>query len=602
MSAFTSDKRPLQDILKDIKAGQIQLPEFQRDWRWDDEHIRSLIASVSQSFPVGAVMTLKNGGPVCFARRRVAGTESNLDKVIPDTLILDGQQRLTALFQSLISGEAVNTLNSKKKKIRRWYYLNMKRCVADATDWEEVVVSVPENRIVTGFGGEIILDLSSSDKEYSQHFFPISRIFDTDLWMQGYLEHWKLASDKWELYQKFNNRVIKSFEQYQVPLIILGKDTPREAVCQIFEKVNQQGVELNVFELLTASLAAENFRLRDDSAPRQKRLRKHKVLGKLEDVNFLQALTLVNTKNQSTAVSCKRKDILGLNRKCYEDWAGQIENGFVKAARFLHGQKIFDAKDVPYSAQLFPLAAILTDLGDLGDTEGAQQKITQWYWCSVLGEMYAGSTDTRAANDFSEVTTWVKEGGDEPTTIREANFRETRLRELKTRNSAAYRGIHALIMHDRETIKCSDFRTGIPIDEKIFFEDNINIHHIFPIAWCRRHNIKPDDYNSIINKTAISARTNQKIGGRAPSEYLQRIQEEAGIDNVKMDEILASHLISADALRANDFWSFFEARKKVLLEVIEKAMGKKITSERDLPDLPDLFDVDALLNVPDAQN
>ena len=107
-------------------------------------------------------------------------------------------------------------------------------------------------------------------------FFPVSRIFDTDSWMQGYLEHWKLARDKWKLYQKFNNTVIKSFEQYQVPVIILGKDTPKAAVCQIFEKVNQQGVELNVFELLTASLAAEGFRLRDDWKLRQKRLRKHK--------------------------------------------------------------------------------------------------------------------------------------------------------------------------------------------------------------------------------------------------------------------------------------------------------------------------------------
>ena len=585
MSTFTSDKRTLQDMLKDIKAGQVQLPEFQRDWRWDDEHIQSLIASVSQSFPVGAVMMLKNGGTVCFARRRVAGTKSNLDRVTPDTLILDGQQRMTALFQSLISGQAVNTLNAKKRKVQRWYYLDMKKCVADTTDWEETVISAPENRIVNGFRGEIILDLSCSNKEYSQDFFPVSRIFDTDLWMQGYLEHWKLAPDKWGLYQKFNNEVIKSFEQYQVPLIILGKDTPREAVCQIFEKVNQQGVELNVFELLTASLAAENFRLRDDWKPRQKRLRKHKVLGKLEDVNFLQALTLINTKNRNIAVSCKRKDILGLDRKCYEDWADQIENGFVKVARFLHGQKIFDAKDVPYSAQLFPLAAILADLGDIGQTEGVQQKIACWYWCSVLGEMYAGSTDTRGANDFSEVTSWIKEGGDEPTTIREANFQEIRLRELRTRNSAAYRGIHALIMHDRGAIKCCDFRTGVPIDEKIFFEDNINIHHIFPIAWCRRHNIKTNDYNSIINKTAISARTNQKIGGRAPSEYLPRIQNEAGVDSTKMDEILASHLICANALRADDFWGFFEARKEALLKVIEKAMGKPVSREgEDLSD------------------
>ena len=39
--------------------------------------------------------------------------------------------------------------------------------------------------------------------------------------------------------------------------------------------------------------------------------------------------------------------------------------------------------------------------------------------------MYAGGTDTQIARDFSEVTTWIKEGGNEPTTIREANFQKT---------------------------------------------------------------------------------------------------------------------------------------------------------------------------------
>ena len=498
MNTFSSDKQFLEDMLKEIERGSVQLPEFQRDWRWDDEHIRSLIASVSQSFPVGAVMMLENGGPVRFAKRRIAGTKFQLDEVIPDTLILDGQQRLTALFQSLISGQAVNTLNGKKKKIQRWYYLDMKKCVADTIDWDEAVISIPENRIVSGLRGKIILDLSCPNKEYKQDLFPVGRIFNTDMWIQGYLEHWKLRQDKWTLYQQFNNAVIKSFEQYQVPVIILDKETPREAVCQIFEKVNQQGVELNVFELLTASLAAEKFRLRDDWKPRKKRLREHRVLGKFEEVNFLQALTLIVTKNRNpAAISCKRKNILELDRKHYEDWADQVERGFVKAARFLHGQKIFNAKDVPYSAQLVPLAAILTDLGSLGSTEGAQRKIARWYWCSVLGEMYAGSTDTRAANDFSEVTKWVKENGEKPTTIGEANFQESRLRELRTRNSAVYKGIHALIMHDRVPMKCCDFRTGIPIDEKIYFEDNINIHHIFPKVWCERHNIKPEVYNTI---------------------------------------------------------------------------------------------------------
>jgi len=141
-------------------------------------------------------------------------------------------------------------------------------------------------------------------------------------------------------------------------------------------------------------------------------------------------------------------------------------------------------------------------------------------------------------------------------------------------------------MHDKDLMKCSDFHTEIPMDEKIYFDDNIEIHHIFPKAWCERDGgIKSDKYNSIINKTPLSASTNRKIGGQAPSKYLLRIQEDAQIDDAAMDKILASHFICAGALRADDFKSFFKARKEALLEAIEKAMGKKVI--RKVADPPD---------------
>ena len=387
------------------------------------------------------------------------------------------------------------------------------------------------------------------------------------------MEYWNHDPDTTRSLFKFEAEIIQRFNRYNVPVIELS-GASKEAVCLVFEKVNTGGITLTVFELLTASLAAENFQLRDDWELRRKRLRKHGVLRKLDGINFLQALTLVDTKNKGAVVSCKRKEILELNREQYEEWADQIETGFVKAVRFLHRQKIFNAKDVPYSAQLVPLASILTDLGDISETEEVQQKIARWYWCSLLGEMYARSTDTQSANDFSEVTNWIKEGGKEPMTIKEDNFQENRLSELRTRGSALYKGVHALIMHDRDSTKCCDFRTGVPIDEKIFFADKIDIHHIFPRVWCKGEGIASEDYNSIINKTAISARTNRMIGGRAPSEYLPRIQGEAGIDDVKMNERLAAHLICADTLRADDFWGFYEARKKALLDIIKKSMEK----------------------------
>ena len=132
-------------------------------------------------------------------------------------------------------------------------------------------------------------------------------------------------------------------------------------------------------------------------------------------------------------------------------------------------------------------------------------------------------------------------------------------------------------------MRCSDFRTEVPIDEKIYFDDNIDIHHIFPKAWCDRQSIKPDDYNSIINKTALSARTNRKIGGKAPSEYLSTIQEEARINQTTMDNILTSHLICPDMLRDDNFLGFFKTRKEALVNAIEEAMGKKVIRDGEDP-------------------
>ena len=574
MSTFDIGQPFLQDLLKEIGSGKIQLPDFQRGWVWNDDRIRSLIASISRDFPIGSVLTLKaRDTDIRFKTRLVAGVNATDVHREPDTLILDGQQRLTALFQTLMSKNGVSTRNTQGRTRHLYYYLDMKSCLGNETEREEAVLSCGEDhrlQVSTSNGKPETIDLSSTQDQYEKHMFPVPKIFDSSDWKQGYIQHWNQDAEKITSLFKFDTEIIQRFNQYEVPIIELS-GASKEAVCLVFEKVNTGGITLTVFELLTASLAAENFQLRDDWDLRQKRLREHKVLRKLDGINFLQALTLIDTKNLNAAVSCKRKEILELDRKRYEEWADQIEAGFVKAARFLHRQKVFNAKDVPYSAQLVPLAAILTDLGNRSETEEVRQKIARWYWCGVLGEMYAGATDTQSARDFSEVTTWIKEGEKEPTTIREANFQKKRLSELRTRGSALYKGIHALMTHDRGAC---DFRTGIPIDEKVFFADRIDIHHIFPRAWCERENIPRHEYNSIINKTAISARTNQMIGGRAPSEYLPRVEGAAGIDEDEMDKRLAGHRISADALRNDDFWSFFEAREEALFRVIQKAMGK----------------------------
>lgn len=593
VSTFDTTKTSLQDLLKNIHSGKMQLPDFQRGWVWDDDRIKSLLASVSVSFPIGAVMLLETGGDgVRFKPRPVEGAIEHITYKEPETLILDGQQRFTSLYQSLMHRSPVKTKDAKNKPIERSYFFDMEKVLNNGSDREDAILSIPPERIVRTFGREIILDLTEPNSEYKLSLFPINQVFSSANWRNAYQEYWDYDREKTKLFNAFEQEIIKRFEQYQIPVIELKKETPKEAVCLVFEKVNTGGVALNVFELLTATFAAENFQLRDDWRDRQNRLKQqHQVLKSMQSDDFLQVISLLVTqekRQQAIAdnlsaekipgISCKRRDILKLNVVEYKKWAEKVESGFVKAARFLHSQKIFRYQDLPYRTQLVPLAAIFIDLGEEGETEGARQKIARWYWSGVLGELYGGAIESRFARDLPEVVNYVKGSDEEPITIRDANFAANRLLTLRTRNSAAYKGIYALLMRSG----CLDFRTGETIEAQTFYDDTIDIHHIFPQKWCIDQAIAPEIYNSIINKTAISARTNRKIGGNAPSQYLKTLEDSAQIDRSRMNKILDSHGVDSTYLYSDNFAKFFENRAESLLSQIEAAMGKNITRDPEV--------------------
>lgn len=204
----------------------------------------------------------------------------------------------------------------------------------------------------------------------------------------------------------------------------------------------------------------------------------------------------------------------------------------------------------------------------------------------MFGELYGSSTETRIANDVEDLIRWLGGGEAEPRTISAAIFSESRLDTLYTRNSAAYKGIHALLMY----LGSKDFFTGEPIGVANYFSENFDLHHIFPRAWCERHAIARDRYNTVINKSAISARTNRRIGGRAPSEYCKLLDRDTSAAGVDLNTLLQSHLIRPELLRDNDFDVFYDTRKAVLVTAIEEAMGK--SSLRDGTGRPEDYDED----------
>jgi hypothetical protein len=577
--SFDSTKKRLEELLKDIKSGKLQLPDFQREWIWDDEHIRSLLASVSMSYPIGIIMTLETGGESNFKPRLVDGVDL-VDQPSPDRLILDGQQRLTSLFLSLFSGKPVRTRDTTGKTVKRWYYVDMAKALSSNGDEDEAIVSLHEDRRIRNFRGEVIQDYSTIERECEAEMFPLPLVFRTAGWHTWIRNYVKTHPENDSKLDEFAESIVQRFQNYEVPVILLTKETPKDAVCNVFEKVNTGGVALTVFELLTAIYAADEYSLRDDWSAKQKHFNQHqyKVLSGTQNTDFLQTVTLLATyaKAQDTeaAVSCKRKDVLRLDLENYKSFSGRAVTGYKEAARLLYSQNIFATRDLPYRTQLIPLAAILAVLGKDGNTEGSLSKITKWFWCGVFGEMYGGATETRFARDLPEVVGWVR-GGGEPLTIQDAHFAPNRILTLRTRNSAAYKGLSALLLRNG----ARDFRAGKTIDAYRYFDDSVDIHHIFPQAYCKEQGIAQAEYDCIVNKTLLSSHTNRIIGSNAPSKYLARLQRQAELSDDALGEILVSHAIDPTYLLSDDFDNFFESRKNALLKLIERTMEKPLSGE-----------------------
>lgn len=163
-STFQTNPYELSKLLEWCSTGELQLPDFQRSWVWDEDRIKSLIASISRAFPVGALMTLNTGGPVNFKPRPVEGAPEASKKTVPRSLLLDGQQRMTSLYQVTVRAEVVHTVNPKNKKVRRWFYIDVRKAMDPAVDREEAIIGVPEDRVIrTDFGREVVLDLSTPE-------------------------------------------------------------------------------------------------------------------------------------------------------------------------------------------------------------------------------------------------------------------------------------------------------------------------------------------------------------------------------------------------------------------------------------------------------
>lgn len=625
MSANVTERNPLPtfqtpqytivELLNKARSGELQLPDFQRPYRWDDERIRSLLVTILRGHPMGVIMTLKTGGQnVRFKPRPVTGV--GLDGLKePDLLLLDGQQRTTSMVQALTGDGVVDTEDVRHHKLRRRYFVDVAKALGDVREQEEAVISLPETGIVTeNIGRDVVLDVTTEVKQHENGLMPVTVLFDSArcfAWMMGFQQ--EAPEERMELTQRFLSTVAQAVQTYKVPAIELDKDISKDAVATVFEKVNTGGLRLDVFELLTATFAGdrayfeetgEDFRLAEDWALTEQILQAHPVLKDMKSTDFLMAVSVLHTLAKRRAAlaagksgkqvpqtSARREDILGMSLQDYRIWAPRLRAALPKVARHLRDLHIHDSRGVPYSSQVVSLLIITTLLGDRSEEHAVRARLNQWFWCGVLGEQYGSTITTQLAKDAEQIPDWSTGISPEtPEAIIRASFSESRLGSLRSRLSAAYKGIYALIMAQQPPAK--DWMLDQTLDFQSYDELQVDIHHVFPKKWCDDNSIEYWRRESIINKTPLAKKTNIRLRGDSPADYAKRL-DARGLTPDQVDAQIATHAIDPALLRTGDFDAFFEDRRRRLVTMIEKAMGKPVVRDWDVDseatDAPDNF-------------
>lgn len=580
---FTTPSYSLIDLFARAERGELQLPDFQREYIWDVDRIRTLVTSVLRGYPVGSFLALETrNSPVRFRPRPLAGLD--VGGVEPGLLLLDGQQRLTSLYHAFKGEGMVPTVDYLGERITRRFFVDVRTAVSSSPMPVESVFAVDEAGVVRShFGPAIEGGITSRDDMLRHGVVPVSLL----LWKDGndLLIDMAASSEGPEMREAvklFQNEVLRWLPAYDVPVTRVDRGTSRVGVGQIFAHANSAGVQMDVFELLTAMFASQDpdFELARDWAGVEKRLREHPALDGIGRIEFLRALALLGTSRRGHATG-HRGDILTISLEEYRAHAGELTDAFIQVADFLAERCILSVEQVPYSAQLVPLATILARLAEHPgalESERSRDRLNQWFWSGVFGELYGAHAPTiRAGLDVTEVTPWVLEQTDEvPNTVSTARFSETRLLTAGE-DSGVYRGLFALLM----ARGARDWRTGKPFNRETFAELAPSFHTVFPADCCAGMGVAPELAASVLNRTPMGKRTEVVIESNEPKRYLPRLQSKSLLDDAEFDAVIEGHEIDPRCLIDSNWEGFVADRTQRLIGVVEHALGKPVERAAD---------------------
>ncbi|WP_160169693.1 GmrSD restriction endonuclease domain-containing protein [Amycolatopsis rifamycinica] len=488
-------------------------------------------------------------------------------------LVLDGQQRLTAIIQAL-AGQGSHLFYADLKKLEIAHREGSEELDASRLDdvivYREVKARSKAKRPPAG-----------RREEAEQNLFPLSLVGgdDTEDWVDEIetLDIYEDNKAERKRVQKLIKDYLRPIREYRFPVVELPGSTPLDAVCRIFETLNRTGIKLTVFELLTARFWPAGIDLRGAWEDAKK---KHPILVeyKIDPYSLLQAVTLNSTrakwrktsvKSRPTA-SAQRSDVLELGPAEFNEYWPQVVSGAAKALTMLRTDcGVLSPKWLPYSMLVVPLAAAwhLVDQKKGANVAAAKAKLRRFFWCSVFMRNYDQGSNSQAGRDFVDIEGWLSGEGVLPEAVSDFVVPSDTLDTAKVNLQALYKGVIALTL----STGARDFHTGSQIVSESLQKESIDAHHVFPKAFLQEFGPRDAPAELILNRALIDSTTNQRLGRTGPSKYFEVIEESLGQE--QLTTILDSQLLPSDensGLFVNDYQKFLDERKEIVIEEIKR--------------------------------
>lgn len=508
----------LADIVHDIEKGILRIPQFQREFVWDKPRVMRLLESIYLEYPIGSFFFWDAPRKYYDFYRDIA--ELGLpkpDKYEKIVFILDGQQRLTSL------------------------YVTVKGLTLYGRDYKKICFDLDE---------KVFVDRTPD----SQRFVSVSDLLSND----RYAVYDNLTVER----KKSFNECFQRFNNYPFSAIDV-RDKELDEVCDIFERINQGGQKLNLFDLISASTWTPDFDLRVAVKAENERL-KTKGFGEIDNEVYLQTLSLIANG------SCTRPVQLQLRAEDVSKyWQETIESISLAIDYLKSNLGVVNSVFIPYRSMIALVAYLFYKVKGRSLNHEQSELLAQWFWQTTFSERYSASILTLMTED-RKLMDKVISGSASIKYFFELDI-DSLIQIRMYRKSAIKNGVLCLLAKRNPR----HFKNNVPLPLKDGYYSDFNSsekHHVFPKSQVSR-SYPMIMVHSLPNFCFIPAELNKEISNKKPSRYFEEYQRL----NPDFSDTLKTHLIKYDdSIKQDDYMSFLASRAAMILEEITRATGSKI--------------------------